>query len=289
MIVYLDGRWLAREQATVSVEDRGFMFSDGIYEVVRYYFGKPLAMDLHLERMHFGLRELRIELPAQFDMAAISDELVRRNQMPESAVYWQITRGVARRAFTFPPPGTRPTVFAIAYAAPELTADAPTPVLRAITQPDIRWARCEIKAISLLPNVLASQAAEDAGCQCAILVRDGIVTEATSRSIFIVESAGGGRLVTYPLDGRILDSITRRIVIELARREGIEVREEKYPLERLYAADEVIAVGSTTEVAGVVSVDARNIGDGVAGPVTDRLFQLYKRHVYEQCRTPARA
>ena len=278
IIVYLNGRWLPRDQATVSVEDRGFMFSDGIYEVVRYYFGRPLAMELHIGRMRAGLRELRIELPPELDMAAISNELVRRNNMPEAAVYWQITRGVAKRAFTFPPTGTPPTVFAIAYPAPELTTDAPTPVLRAITHPDIRWARCEIKAISLLPNVLASQAAEDAGCQCAILVRDGIVTEATSRSIFIVEK---GRLMTYPLDGRILDSITRRIVIDLAHREGIEVREEQYPLERLYTAEEVIAVGSTTEVAGIVSVDARNIGTGQAGPVTSRLFELYKQHILE--------
>src|SRR5262249_51104720 len=154
----------------------------------------------------------------------------------------------------FPPKGTPPTVFAIAYPAPVLAEDAPTPVLRAITQPDIRWERCEIKAISLLPNVLASQAAADAGCDCAILVRDGIVTEATSRSIFIVEK---GRLTTYPLNGRILDSITRRIVIELAEREGIAVRQERYTLDRLYSADEVLAVGSTTEVAAVTEVDGR--------------------------------
>jgi D-alanine transaminase len=285
MIVYLSGQWLPREQAKISPEDRGFMFADGIYEVVRYYFGRPLAMDLHLKRMQFGLRELRIELPAGADMAAISDELVRRNAMPEAAVYWQITRGVASRGFSFPK-GIPPTIYAIAYPAPELAPEAAAPVLRAITHPDIRWARCEIKAISLLPNVLASQAAEDAGCQCAILVRDGIVTEATSRSIFIVER---GQLVTYPLDGRILDSITRRIVIDLAARQGIAVRQEMYPVERLYGADEVIAVGSTTEVAGVVSIDSQRIAAGRPGPLTQQLFELYKQYVFDQCRDGVKA
>ena len=280
MIVYLNGRWLPREKAVVSIEDRGFMFSDGVYEVVRYYFGRPLAMKMHLDRMKFGLRELRIKLPAGVSLEKISDEVVKRNKAWESAVYWQVTRGAAPRAFNFPRQA-KPTVLAIAYPVGHLQDDAPTHAMTAITREDIRWKRCEIKAISLLPNVLASQAAADAGCGCAILVRDGIVTEGTSRSIFIVEK---GRLATYPLDGRILDSITRRIVIKLAGREGIPVVEKPYKLERLYKADEVIAVGSTTEVAGVTTVDGRKIGDGKPGKMTSRLFELYKQYVFKNCR-----
>jgi D-alanine transaminase len=281
MIVYLNGRWLPIEKAMVSVEDRGFMFADGVYEVVRYYFGRPLAMKMHLDRLSRGLKALRISLPAGVSMHQISDEVVRRNKAWESAVYWQVTRGAAKRAFTFPPAGIRPTVLAIAYPAPPLTESAPTPVLTAITQPDVRWHSCEIKAISLLPNVLASQAAADAGAQCTILVRDGIVTEATSRSIFIVEK---GRLVTYPLDGRILDSITRRIVLKLADRVGIPISERMYKVDRLFRADEVIAVGSTTEVAAVTQVDRHRIASGRPGPITSMLFDLYKRYVFKHCR-----
>ncbi len=284
MIVYLNGQWLPKDQAKISVEDRGFMFADGIYEVVRYYFGKPLAMDLHIRRMEAGLKALRIELPVGLDMAAIADGLVNRNRAPESAVYWQITRGAAKRDFCFPPKGTPPTVFAVTYPAVELKDDATTPVLTAITQPDVRWQLCQIKAISLLPNVMASQAAQDAGCQCAILVRDNTVTEATSRSIFIVEKE---RLVTYPLDGRILDSVTRRIAIQLAKQENIPVEESYYPLDRLYGATEVIAVGSTTEIAAVVTVDGKRIGDGRPGPMTHRLFEKYKRYVFDRCRPAA--
>ena len=281
MIVYLNGQWLPGDQARINPEDRGFMFSDGIYEVVRYYFGRPLAMDLHVERMNFGLRELRIQLPPSVDMERIGDELMRRNGLQEAAVYWQITRGVAPRVFTFPPAGTPPTVFATAYPAVELTPTQPVPVLRAITCPDIRWRRCEIKAISLLPNVLAAQDAHEAGADCAILVRDGTVTEGTSRSILIVEN---GSLVTYPTDGTILDSITRRITIELAHKAGVEFREECFEVQRMYRAEEVIAVGSTTEIAAVTPVDGRQIGDGSAGPIAKRLFEMYRDYVYEHCR-----
>ena len=286
MIVYLNGQWLDRDQARISPEDRGFMFSDGVYEVVRYYFGRPLAMDLHIQRMKFGLGELRISLPTGVDMARIGDELMRRNSLQEAAVYWQVTRGAAPRSFTFPPAGTPPTIYAIAYPAIELTPAAPTPELRAITRPDIRWQRCEIKAISLLPNVLAAQEAQDAGCECAILVRDGDVTEATSRSILIVED---GVLATYPTDGTILDSITRRIAIDLAHRAGITVLEDSYRVERMYRAQEVIAVGSTTEVASVTHVDGRQVGSGGVGPIAKRLFEMYRDYIYEHCRGIAAA
>ena len=287
-IVYLNGRWLPEEEATIGVQDRGFLFADGVYEVVRYYNGRPLAMDAHVRRMHESLGRVRIGLPGDHPpLDRLSDELVRRNGLEDAAAYWQVTRGVAPRRHPFPPPGTPPTVLMIAYPARPLDSAAGTPALQAITRPDVRWHHCSIKSIALLPNVLDAQAAAEAGCQAAILirgVRDGVggdvVSEGASRSIFIVEN---GELVTHPLDGRILGSITRRIVIELAEEAGIPVRETYYDPGRLFEADEVIAVGSTSEVAAVTHVDGRKIGSGAAGPIAAQLFELYKQRVADHC------
>lgn len=282
MLVYLNGQWLPSDKATVSVEDRGFMFGDGIYEVVRYYNQRPIAMAEHAQRLERNLAAIRIELPADhpgFDQ--LSDELLRRNNMPDAAVYWQVTRGAAPRKHPFPPAGTKPTVLVMAYPAPAFVHDAPTPVLRAITRPDIRWQRCSIKAITLLPNVLDTQAAVDQGCHEAVLVRDdGTVTEGTARSIYIAEK---DVLYTHPLDGRILDSITRSIFNRLAAEAGCEVREEYFTSERLHSADEIIAVGTTTEVASILELDGRAVGDGKPGPIATQMFKAFRHWVAQQC------
>ena len=284
-IVYLNGKYLPLEQATVNVEDRGFMFSDGVYEVVRYYNGHPISIREHLERLDFSLKSIQITLPADAPgFASICDELVRRNNRPDCSIYWQVTRGVAPRAHPFPKISTRPTMLAIAYAQPAFDPKLPVPCLKAITRPDIRWHHCAIKAVSLLPNVLDSQAAAQAGCHEAILIRDEIVTEGTSRSIFIVE---GKTLWTYPLDGRVLDSITRRHVIALAKDAGYTIREDYYRKDRLLAATEVIAVGTNTEVAAILSIDGKTVGDGKPGSVTTHLFQLFRGWVAKECRIMA--
>ena len=282
MTVYLNGQWLPVEKATVSVEDRGFMFGDGIYEVVRYYNHRPIAMADHVERMKRNLAAIRIDLPAdQQGFDAISDELLRRNGTPDAAVYWQVTRGAAPRKHPFPPAGTRPTVLIMAYPAPAFLHDAPTPVLHAITRPDIRWQRCSIKAITLLPNVLDTQAAVDEGCQEAVLIRDdGTVTEGTARSIYIAEE---GVLWTHPLDGRILDSITRSIFNRLAAEAGYKVREEYFKRDRLRTAQEIIAVGTTTEVAAIVKLDGKPVGDGKPGPIAMRMFSDFRKWVAREC------
>lgn len=280
MIVYLNGQFVERERAVVSAEDRGFLFGDGVYEVTRFYAGQPLAMPMHIDRLRRGLEFLRIECPDADRLDAISRALIERNGTPDAAVYWQVTRGASPRGFTFPEPTVAPTVFAIAYPAAPLRADEPVHTLTAITQPDDRWAHCEIKTTQLLPNVLASQVARDRGVDFAILTRDGHMTEATSRSILLVES---GAITTYPLDGRILDSITRRIVLELAGTNGIAVNESPPSLDRLFGADEVIAVGSTTEVAAVTEVDGRPIAGGAVGQITTQLFEWYKAKVFAEC------
>lgn len=279
--VYLNGQWVEKSQAMVNVEDRGFMFADGVYEVVRYYNGRPVAMARHVERMAHSLQAIRIRLPDNppaFD--EISDQLVRRNAMPDCYVYWQVTRGVAMRNHKFPLPPVAPTVLAIAYHAAAFDPAMPTPRLKAVTRSDDRWMRCEIKAVSLLANVLARQDAADAGCDEAILIRDDVVTEATARSVLIVE---GDTITTHPLDGRILDSITRQIVLDEARAAGYRVVEAYYPPSRLRTAHEVIAVGTTTEVAAVIELDAEPVADGQPGRVANDLFRRYRRYVAHEC------
>jgi len=281
-LVFLNGRYLPLAQAAVSPLDRGFLFADGVYEVVRYYGGTALAMPAHLDRLAYSLGRLRIELPSDappFDR--ISEQLIRRNGLTDASVYWQITRGAApHRHHAFPDPPVQPTLFAMAHAKPPLDRTGPPARLAAITCPDDRWKHCAIKSVALLPNVLARQAACDAGADEAILVRDSTVTEATARSILIVDK---GQLVTAPLDGRILGSITRQIILALARQSGLEVRESYYPLTRLLQADEVIAVGTTTEIAAIVSVNGRTIADGQPGPVTARLWDAFREHVVREC------
>jgi len=280
-IGYLDGQYLPRSQARVSVEDRGFLFADGVYDVVRYYAGRPFTLAAHLERFRKSLASVRIELDwKQHDLERISTELVRRSGLADAQVYWQVTRGTAPRKHPFPKPGVPPTVLALVYPEPRLDLAAPARTMRAITRPDVRWKHCAIKSISLLPNILDTQAAVDAGVDTAILVRDGLVTECPSRSVFVVER---GTLLTYPLDGTVLDSITRRVVLELAREHGIPAREEAPRAERLPSADEAFVVGTTTEITAIVEIDARAVSTGTPGPITQRIHRLFVERVAREC------
>ncbi len=281
-IVYFNGQWLDADEAHVSVRDRGFLFADGVYEVVRYYHGRPVAMAAHLERLRFSLNEIHLsmgdDLPP-FD--ALSDEVMRRNGLTDASAYWQVTRGAAgKRAHAFPSPAVRPTVLVMAQPEAPLSDDDRPKALKAIALPDHRWSECAIKSISLLPNVLARQAAVDAGCDEAILLRGDIVTEGTARSILIAEA---GRLATHPLDGSILGSITRQIAIDLAEQQGIDVIEEPFSFDRLRQADEIITVGTTTEVAGIVNVDGQPIADAAPGELTRRLCAAYRARVRSEC------
>lgn len=280
-LVYLNGDWVALSEATINVEDRGFMFADGLYEVIRYYNGKPIAMGQHVDRLQEGLDALKLKLPMPaLELATLSNTLIEKNNHPDCIVYWQITRGVAHRNHSFPEPAVKPTILLISYAASAFVEDVPTPQIKAITQPDVRWKHCQIKTIQLLPNVMARQAANEAGCDESILIRDGIVTEATARSIFIVKD---GKLCTYPLDGQILDSITRQVVIELAGEQGIEVVQDPFTEAVLREADEIMAVGTNTEVAGVIELDGEPVGNGKPGEVTEQLFKRYRAYVKESC------
>ncbi|MBI1337494.1 MAG: D-amino acid aminotransferase [Phycisphaera sp.] len=275
-VIYLNGQFVPRVEAALSIEDRGGLFADGVYEVVRYYHGKPLAMQMHHERLANSMRA--IELPATpraHDLPGVSDELVKANNLLDAKVYWHVTRGAAPRDHAFPV-DVLPTVMAIAYPDKPLDPSATPRQVRTILHPDERWAHCWIKSLMLLPNVLARNRALRAGASEAILHRANRVTEGTSTSVMVVRN---GKLWTPPTDGAILPGVTRAIVIDLAGSQGITVREEPFDTEALLSADEVMLVGTTTHVAAVTHVGQAQIADGQTGPTTSKLHRAFVDYV----------
>jgi D-alanine transaminase len=279
-IVYLNGQFLPKVEAKLDLEDRGAMFADGVYEVTRYYAGKPFAMEGHVARLRRSLDLLRIPHPPAIDqLADLSNELLARNGMRDAIAYWQVTRGSAPRRHPFPE-DPKPTFFMIAYHAVPFDPGAPPPERSVILHEDLRWQLCTIKSLMLLPNVLAKQKAEEQGAYEAILHRGDIVTEATATSVGIVR---GGEVWTHPANNLILGSITRGLVIDLARAAGITVREETYTVQDLLKADEVFLMGTTTHVSPVVAADGKPVGGGRCGPVSRRLHGLLVNSICQAC------
>ena len=272
--VYLNGRLVPREQAMVPVDDRGFLFADGIYEVTPAFGGAFFRLDRHLDRMRRGLAALRID----YDPAALVDvhrELLAANGFegsPSCYVYVQVTRGAAPRAHAFPTTPVRPTVYAFAREFARPARDAWDKGFAAITVPDRRWARADLKTIALLPNVLALQAAVEAGATDALLVRDGVAIEGAHSNFFAVLD---GVVTTHPATNQILHGISREFVLELARDLGLPAEERPIQVEELARAQEAFFTGTTTEVRPCVRVDGRPIGDGRVGPVSRRLSEAY--------------
>lgn len=276
--VYLNGEYLPADQATVSVNDRGFVLADGVYEVTPVYRGRLFLFDRHAARLRRGLSELRIDL----DLSGWEDihrGLLSRNHLEDdetSLVYMQVTRGAAPRTHAFPEDPVAPTVYGFAKAFRRPARERWERGFRAITWPDERWLRVDIKTIQLLPNALAMQAAAEAGAQNVIFVRDGVVTEGGHANVFAVFD---GTLVTHPANNLILHGITRGFVLELAHEVGVPVEERAFSAEALQDADELFYTGTTTEVYPTVEVDGRPVGDGQVGPVTRRLHAAFMEAV----------
>jgi D-alanine transaminase len=268
VIVYLNGRFVPSEEAHLSPEDRGFLFADAIYEVVRYGGGRPYRLAEHLERMRDGLTAIRIAADPQF-FPAVASRLLAENGLEndDALVYAQVSRGVAPRYHAFPPEGTPPTIFAFARRTD------PAPPLeggRAILVPDDRWGRCDVKSVMLLANVLASQKAREAGAIEAVLVRDGIAWEGTKSNLF----ARVGRVLrTAPRGPRILPGVTRAATLEAAAALGESIEERPISIEELFSADEVFLASTTLWTYPVVEIDGRRIGDGRPGPLATRLTE----------------
>jgi len=286
VLAYLNGSFLARSSATVSVEDRGFIFGDGVYEVWRVVNGRLFETERHLARLAFGLRELRIAAPESLTVGGIeqiADRLLRESGLEngEATFYVEVTRGAAPRAHQFPVASTPPTVYATVnrFTPPEeLRARGAT----AITIPDIRWLRCDIKTIQLLPNVLAKQAAVEVGAVDALMVRDGVVTEGSHANVVGVLD---GVIRTHPTNHLILPGITRAIVLDMARGFGIPVSEEPFTEADITRLDELFLAGTTTDVMPIVRVNERPIANGTPGPITLRLLDEFRAYLDASCAT----
>jgi D-alanine transaminase len=278
-IAYVNGRYLAQQAATVHVEDRGYQFSDGVYEVCEVRGGCIIDQRRHLARLKRSLDELYMAMPmSDAALAIVMRECMRRNRVRDGIIYLQITRGVARRDHGFPPPGTRPSVVVTArnldVAGNERTAAEGIAV---ITVPDNRWERVDIKSISLLPNVLAKQAARERNAKEAWFVdRGGHVTEGSSSNAWIVTK--GGKVVTRPADNGILRGITRGVLIDVIRGQGLEFEERPFTVEEAYGAREAFLTSASQIVMPVVRIDDRPVGNGAPGSVAGALRAEFHRH-----------
>lgn len=278
-IAYVNGRYLPRDAAAVAVEDRGYQFADGVYEVCEVRGGRLVDERRHMTRLNRSLGELRIAQPMSFAaLAVVLRETIRRNRVRNGIVYVQVTRGVARRDFQFPASQTRPSLVVTARSNDlerlELTAAQGIAV---VTVPDIRWGRVDIKSVALLPNVLAKQAAREQGAREAWLVdKQGRVTEGASSNAWIVSR--DGTLVTRQIGNDILSGITRSVVVDVVRAQGLALEERSFTVEEAYAAREAFITSASQIVLPVVSIDGRPVGNGAPGLVATALRRDYHRY-----------
>jgi D-alanine transaminase len=269
---FINGRFLPLADATVSVEDRGFQFGDGIYEVIRTYEGRPFKLESHLARLERSAQAIGLRQPYTRERwAQYILEGLRLAAFPEAKIYLQVTRGAAPRDHAYAQE-LEPTVVMTVrdLRPPNPTVQAAG--VQAMTMEDIRWGRCDIKSVNLLANVLARQQATRAGVFEAILIREGRVTEGSVSNVMVVHNR---ILVTAPEGAHILSGVTRGIVLDLARQEGISVQERYCSRQEMMEAAEVFLTGTTVEVLGVVRIDGQPIGSGAPGPVTQSLAKRF--------------
>jgi D-alanine transaminase len=271
-IAYVNGRYLPRRDATVNIEDRGYQFADGVYELCEVRDGRMIDERRHIERLRRSLAELQITWPlTPAALGVVMRETIRRNRVRNGIVYLQVTRGIARRDHAFPPAGTAPSIVVTARSLdPTANEQLAAEGIGVITVPDGRWARVDIKTIALLPNVLAKQSARSQGAREAWFVdRDGLVTEGSSSNAWIVTT--DGKVVTRPADNGILRGITRSVLIDTIKAHGLVLEERPFTVADAYAAREAFVTAASQIVMPVVRIDGRPVGGGQPGPVATAL------------------
>ena len=279
MIIYLNGKYIPRDQAMVSVDDRGFLFGDGIYEVVTIYQGYPFLIDEHLKRLSDGLRALSIQGVDTALFPDVCQRLLSENDLTDNdgVLYMQVTRGEAPRLHAFPSENVPPTIFMAANPLhPSARFDDKT--ISAILVPDVRWARCDIKSISLIANVLARQRAIDAGVREAIFVRNGVVMEGTASTLF---ATFDGEVFTHPKTNYLLPGVTRDVVLSLCAEQDIPVNTVPILEQDIPLAEEIFVTSTTMEIVPVVELDHRPVAGGTPGPITLKLKQAFQDMVFE--------
>jgi D-alanine transaminase len=272
-IVYVNGRFLPIEEASIPVMDRGFLFGDGIYEVTAVLDGKFIDNTPHLERLDRSLSAIGIRNPMTIaEWTAVQRELATRNRLREGLIYIEVTRGVYEREFTCPP-DIAPTVVMFTQAKSVRTNANLEKGAAVITVPDLRWARRDIKSTALLAQVLAKQAAKAAGVAEAWMVEDGVVTEGASSTAFIVTHSG--EIVTRPLSQAVLPGITRQTVMRLAEKHGLKLTERLFTVQEALQAREAFLTSASTIALPIVKIDDKPVGDGMPGPIAKDLRNLY--------------
>jgi len=275
-VAYVNGRYVRRQEAAVSIEDRGFQFGDGVYEVWAVFDGRLADPVGHFERLSRSLAELSIPAPMSLDaLKVILHEIVRRNRVRDGLVYLQITRGVAKRDHAFPKPAVTPTMVVSASAIDPLVRESRAAKgVGVVTLPENRWGRCDIKTVNLLPNVLARQFASTAGAAEAWFVDElGLVTEGAASNAWIVDAEG--LLRTRGIQSNILRGVTRRTILDIAQAIGLHVDERPFTVDEVRSAKEAFITGAGALLLPVVTVDGAAIGDGLPGAVAKRLRHLY--------------
>lgn len=270
-IAYLNGAFVPLEEARISPLDRGYLLADGVYEVIPVYAGRLFRVEEHLQRLDNSLAAVRIRRPhTALQWQAMLQELVERNGGGAQSVYLHVTRGIAPRDHAFPA-DVEPSVFLMTRT---MEREVAIRSARAITRPDIRWSRCDIKSIALIANVLLRQEAIDAGAAETLLVRDGLVTEGAASNVFVVQA---GRVKTPPKGPQLLPGITRDLVVELAAEAGMQMTEADVTVDELWAAEEIWVTSSSMEITPVIELDGRQVGDGEPGPVWQRACDAFRR------------
>ncbi len=274
-IVFLNGEFMPKENAKISPNDRGFIFADGVYEVAKYYNGKPFRYDDHIQRLERSLSELEIDFAETDGLKSVFSELINRNNFQEkhAGVYLQISRGENKRVHYFPE-NIKTTVYAFAFAMPS-SKDNLENGIKVLTHEDIRWQRCDIKSVSLLPNTMLYNKAVKAGAGECVLIRNGMVTEATHSSVLGVKN---GIVITRPLSNFILPGITRKVILEICAASKIPFEEREFSENELYDLDEIIIAGTGSEITPAIQVNEKIIGNGKPGEITrfiqNRFFEM---------------
>jgi D-alanine transaminase len=276
-IAYSNGTFLPKENIRISPDDRGFLFGDGIYEVMKWYGSFFFDSESHLLRLKRSLREVRINWMEADSFLNISSELIRKNNLENrhALIYMQVTRGAAPRNHSFPDPEVEPTVYGFAREISQAGSVMPAGV-SVLLRKDIRWSRCDIKSVSLLANTLSFQEAHERGMKECIFVRDGVITEGSRSNIFIV---AGGILLTHPESGYILSGISRKNTIRLAKESGIPVREEPFPEKDLTRIQEAFITSTSAEVTPVTSFDTLQVGNGMTGSITSEIYRKFQADI----------
>ena len=271
---FVNGGYLAENQAQVSIFDRGFLFGDGIYEVIAAIDGKLIDANLHLARLDFSLAEIGMASPySHAELITILHELAERNQFEEGVLYMQFTRGVAPRAFNFPPEDV--PITCVAFTLPMLLVDHPKAQtgVKVISIPEQRWARRDIKSVNLLASCLGKQYASEQGAYEAIMIEDDFVTEGTSSTVYIVKQQ---KVIARPLSRAVLPGVTRRALLTMLKTQhAVELEERKFTVDEVYSADEVFITSASNLVMPVVQIDGHTVGNGKPGELTKMLRNLY--------------